>query len=686
MDRKRIIIFVLIVFILFIAGCSKPINRTSSLYHDLYVSISGGITADSIILIDINSEEIINYYQTKSSIVFSNLKTGNYRLIVGKEEYKAYIKDYYINEDIFLNVSLEIDLNKEDLTTVTIKVTDLHGSSLEGVKVTVKKRTEVIAGADTNLSGEAEFMGIWKGVIYNYTLYKQEHDTYIFNLVSIGADGRYTLIMSDSDDVIYDPVARKRIFEESQAKKISLPDLRSNETVIIGITPLDLTSSNFRYDGKISISRGHPMMQPSARSNMLMLRSDSIEKNTKTKDIENVHDFLFNEDQAKADSIMRQREQELIELYGGIRHEHKIDFRIMPGKIGATRYFWVLDIFTNTYNLVPATLRAISAHAYIYVQNNNPDIDISPSTIDYFASEFDHQIFPTNMSYFATENHYTAEYDWDGNGKTIILITLLDDSERDGLIMGYFDPGDYYDFLDSNHADMFYINAYAAQHYEHETLGTLAHEYQHLLFFIERLKAIGELKYQNTWPQYVWINEGFSGLAEHLNGYYDYVGDGRINRYHGVGYFAKTEKESLLHWGKQLSDYGASNLFALYLYNKCGPGIIKDIIKSTDGPVQVISNYPTSEYSDFTDLLLDWMITNYVNDYNISTQHRYQYENNYYFQLNDRPESDLLTDVKSFQIRSNAVKYYRINGTGSSVDLSIDLEEKTGVIIVRYSN
>ena len=681
MDRKKIIIFILIVFILFIAGCSKPINRTSSLYHDLYVSISGGITADSIILMDINSEEIINYYQTKSSIVFSNLKTGNYRLIVGKEEYKAYINDYYINEDIFLDVPMEIDLTNEDLTAVYLSVTDSNRKPLEGVTVTVKKGTKLIDEAKTDYSGQAAFMDIWKGVIYNYTFYKPGYSTYSINLISISAVGSYDLIMSGSDDVIYDPrVDPPYIFEEKQSKEISLGYLSSNETVIIGITPLNLDPDNDHlYPSEISVSPVYPMMQPSTRSNMLMIRSDSIEKSTENKDIENVPDFYFNEDQAKADSIMRQREHELIELYGGIRHKHKIDFKIMPGKIGDTRDFWVFDIFTSTYNLVPATLRAISAHAYIYVQNNTPHIDISTSTIDYFASEFDHQIFPTNMSYFATESNYTLDYDWDGNGKTIILLTSLDEDYSGGLVMGYFNPTDYNNVINSNNADIFYINSFAVQHHEPETLGTLAHEFQHLLFHVEKLKAKRELT--DTW-----INEGFSGLAEHLNGYYDYVGDGRINRYQGVGYFNKTEEESLLHWGRQLSDYGASNLFALYLYNKCGPEIIKDIIASPSDPVQVISNYPTSEYSDFTGLFLDWITTNYVNDYNVPSQFRYRDKNDYYFKLYDRPEDELLTGNKLFEIKPNAVKYYRINGTGSSVNLSIDLPEKTGVIVVRYSN
>jgi hypothetical protein len=467
----------------------------------------------------------------------------------------------------------------------------------------------------------------------------------------------------------------KKIFSEGESKELNLGILALGESAIVAISPLDFNpdSSNLFF-GNIEVD-----FKLDKNSNIVSIPAENIKKSNKRDVIEKESKSNNNSEQEQMDISMRQIEDKLFKDYGVSKLlNNSVSIQSLAYQVGDQKEFKMADNYNQANPpTVTATVQKVSDYAYIFVDEN---VSISSAKLDAFADEFDNQIFPTDTKYFANHDYFTGGYDIDSNQKVIILITELDTDPSDGTLMGYFAPWDVYsssEITASNEADMFYINSWAINNMElKQTLGTLAHEFQHLLFFIEK-KFYANRELTDTW-----INEGFSGLAEYLNGYYSYSGDRRIIDSIGDrGYFNYPQGESLVYWNNQLSDYGASNLFAFYLYKRFGIGIIKDIISSSKSPIEVISN----NYGDFTGLFLDWMITNYITDDSNNSFNNY----NYPFALEYYPAYatlDQYTTSDSFLIKSTGVKYYKIDGSGVETSLIISLPKRTGVVIYKTTN
>ncbi|WP_018247611.1 hypothetical protein [Orenia marismortui] len=463
----------------------------------------------------------------------------------------------------------------------------------------------------------------------------------------------------------------KEIFSADESKEVNLGTIAKGEFAIVAVSPLDLNSnSNFEFDGQIEVD-----FSAENRDNIVISSSQNINNNQKKKSRSISNKVSNNLEQVKLDAQMRQFENELINKnYQMInRLENNVSIQAVYQQ-GDKKEFKISNYSDRIDNNVTATLEKVSERAYIFVDDN---YYIASSKLDTFAAEFDNQIFDTDMEYFAKHDYNSGGYDFDSNEKVIILITELDNDATDGTLMGYFAPWDLFpeeDYVASNQADMFYINSWSINNMDlDDTLATLAHEFQHLLFFVE--KEFHTKRQVND----TWINEGFSGLAEYLNGYYAYTGDARITDSEGYsGYFDYPQGESLLYWNNQLSDYGASNLFAYYLYQKYGTEVIKEIMTSDQDPIDLISN----QHEDFSSLFLDWAITNYITD---DSNNRFgQY--NYPMQLEYYPNDVILNESYNrddFTINSTGVKYYLINGSGVNTSLKINLSEKTGIVVYR---
>ncbi|AZR74237.1 hypothetical protein BBF96_13015 [Anoxybacter fermentans] len=681
--KKLLFMSVFLIIVLSLTGCFnvKTLNKTTVTYSDLNVKVinSNGSTIEADLIVLIDSDKNIVDFTTNSSIYqFPNLKSGKYTLVVGKEGYKAFIDDnLLISKDITKEVKL---IEEEDLTQVKIEVYDENGQPIDNAQITVFKDGNIVNKGLT-INGEVFLPRIWRGILYEYKIEKRGYKSYSGYYFNRFDAGYITIYLNSSTSETSIPEFEEYIFDAEDEKSISLGYLGSNDYIVVGITPLNFNSNtNNHFEGTITANINNKNIE----TNLIQLpikREMAKLQQLKNNFYNLKENIYFN--QKELDAKLRQKEKELIEQYGFeeiLKNITKSRFNIQSYSLGSERTFYIRDFNREEYYYsITATLKRISNHSYIYVDNN---ITINQTDLDYIAEQFDNQIYPTNMKFFAS--HEYTSYDYDENGKIIILLTPII-FDGPGIVMGYFFLGDYLPktyIEDSNEADMIYLNSNVLEldndkkSLLNELLSTVAHEFQHLIFFCEKLFAYRVI--EDTW-----INEGFSGLAQYLNGYYNYVGDGRIYNSDGtetnpdaLGYFNKPADESLLSWENKLSDYGASNLFAFYLYHLFGEQIIKDINTSPSDPVNVISE----KYRTFSTLFLDWIATNYVGEYDINPIL------NYPMDLKVQPETKILNALnisEDFSIKATGVLYYLICGTGADITLNINLNANTGVFIYR---
>lgn len=686
--KKKLIVLMVGLFIVgILTGCDNGGTPISSVYNDLYVNVydSGGkpLEADSIILNKDDWNSAI-YYADASSVSFQDLEDGKYTLIVGKEGYYAEIRrDFYLTSDTSRSIYMS---SGTDLIEANIFVENEYGESLNNVVLTIRRGTTSKYRLDVNGNENVE---LTRGVVYDFTFEKDGYIGTTKHLYGTASDS-YTAKLGEMN--IEDKTVNDNIFESYQYKNVDLGYVDYNQTVVVGITALsDDPDDNWDIEGGISIDRSYYNINNNL-SQALPADSEmaSVGNKQMTESIYQIEEIDVNRDQARVDQIMRQRE---MDLRGTQLDVNRIKYRTQQEYVpqeGDRRVFYVDDFENGEVGEVTATLEEIGDHCLIYV-DDNAQLSVSATDLFNMANSFDDKVFQIVIDYFATEDYSTLKYDWDQYPNLTILLTPMDDYADDGLIMGYFNPSDL-PVMDpdnySNQSDMIYLNSDALDfvddsqyYYEMDHIyGTLAHEFQHLIFGMESLEVE-----RND----VWINEGFSGLAEHLCGYYDYINDGRINLY-----FQDTAVESLLYWDdseSSLNDYGASNLFALYLYNKCGIDIIEDIMITSGDPIQVIDsnvdNYSHGIFENFNELFAGWIATNYVNnDLNgdITSQYIYYKANLDTIELDGRPIPEKLTyDYDYFTVKPGAVKYYVITGNGTDIDITVDMSEDTAITIYK---
>jgi Bacterial Ig-like domain (group 2) len=168
---------------------------------------------------------------------------------------------------------------------------------------------------------------------------------------------------------------------------------------------------------------------------------------------------------------------------------------------------------------------AVGTHVIVIADTLNPSGGLTAADYAAIADSFDAQIFPTVTGAFG------APADIDGNDRVIAFYTsavnALTPPGSSAYIGGFFFARDLYTAAQcpsSNVGEMFYMlaadpagtvngNERDADFVEGVTLGTLAHEFQHLVNASRRM-------YVNTpWNgsfEEVWLNEGLSHVAEEL--------------------------------------------------------------------------------------------------------------------------------------------------------------------------
>ncbi|MDR2782437.1 MAG: hypothetical protein LBB48_01095 [Treponema sp.] len=196
---------------------------------------------------------------------------------------------------------------------------------------------------------------------------------------------------------------------------------------------------------------------------------------------------------------------------------------------GSAGLFWVEVDSSGNWGLKPATLWAQSEHAAVWVAEDNftetatsNDNKITQAQAETLASKFD-VIYEKETPVFGYEygGGPGGNGGQDGDLKIQILVYDIDGdyfSGQTGGVFGYFWAKDFYTQqevdkfgLETNYAEIFYLDAHLAGKFPDGAVSTLAHEFQHMINFNEK-----SVKSNFTQASETWFDEMLAMLAEDI--------------------------------------------------------------------------------------------------------------------------------------------------------------------------
>lgn len=259
---------------------------------------------------------------------------------------------------------------------------------------------------------------------------------------------------------------------------------------------------------------------------------------------------------------------------------------------GEERDFWVLD---PEFEEKTAELRGLNDNALLWVTE---DADVSDAAVDFYLNEF--------------ERYYSDLKDYFGREPTAENFEVLQDVDgRVNIVLSPMPYGGYFYSIDlysqevaeefdlySNEDKVIYVNSDMD---EGHTAGVIAHEFQHLLFYNESVLAERPTEIED-----IWINEGFSELAQDIAGF-GYKQDNPYQDYRIQEYIKIPWKVSVISWEQQIEDYAASYLFARYIYDQYGKSMLEAISTSSQSPQAAIEGFAGTP-SEFHRVFENWSI------------------------------------------------------------------------------
>ncbi len=274
--------------------------------------------------------------------------------------------------------------------------------------------------------------------------------------------------------------------------------------------------------------------------------------------------------------------------------------------LGDTVQFWISNQDTNTNTKVNAKLAYETANAYFFVEDG---VSARQQDIQKLMDDFQNKTYPTDHKYFGSE--WTPGID--GDPHVYILYT----GGLGAYVGGYFDSSSEYSHLVnpySNEKEIFFLNADSGTPLSDPYwAGTLAHEFQHMI------------RWYHHPSDTVWMNEGFSMLAEDVNGYEPgnepaFLGnpDLQLDAWSDL---SVSPQETTAH-------YGAAYLFLKYFLGRFGDtGILalsEDTatgLKAVDDTLTTLGAKDRATGKPLTadDVFADWTIANFLNNSSVDS-------------------------------------------------------------------
>lgn len=308
---------------------------------------------------------------------------------------------------------------------------------------------------------------------------------------------------------------------------------------------------------------------------------------------------------------------------------------------------------------------AIGQRSVVLADVNNPAGGLTDAEYASFAAGFDTLVYPAITAAFG------APGDVDQNDRVVIFYTsavnALTPRGSGSYVGGFFHPRDLFPTRDrdglsacaaSNVAEMFYMlvpdpsgsvngNAFSREQVLQTSLGTIAHEFQHLINASRRLYEIGT----THWNEETWLNEGMSHIAEEvvfyrasglsprqnlgppevnaspraLNAFRGYM-DQNLRRYEN--YLRDPEGQSPYDSGSadanDLATRGAAWAFLRYAADRRG-GTESELWRTlVDGSTIGFANLQRALETDPRPWVRDWTVSVFTDDVVPSVEARYQ--------------------------------------------------------------
>ena len=221
------------------------------------------------------------------------------------------------------------------------------------------------------------------------------------------------------------------------------------------------------------------------------------------------------------------------------------------------------------------------------------------------ADEFDANIYPKIREYLGTEP------DIDGDPKVFIF---LDDIRDNGNSNGYFNRVNQLSrsvSSTSNEKEIIFIDIYKFYMNNSDIMGTLAHEFSHMVMFNEAYSLEnGVLKGLANW-----VEEGITQFMQFTyNGKYSPNLDEFIKN---PDVTLVDDRDSVWNGSNPFANYGASFLWTYYAVEKYGyaniPNFLKAVVRAkVDGGTGNYDSVLKSSNTTFQKVFQDWVVANYL--------------------------------------------------------------------------
>jgi len=403
----------------------------------------------------------------------------------------------------------------------------------------------------------------------------------------------------DEGSIIYDPVNNSyaRTFAGGTAENIS--GFNSKPAIYALITYLPSNKSESDYPAGTTSAWTFTTKNSSSLS---IESSDAVKYSTESDSLISSEKQGLNSKQAECDLKMRANDNKAL---AGKEPQLSKKMSMMYSKapstiaVGST---WNGVTIAITNKTIATTCKYVSAHAYIFVDNR----DSIDGLVAGYGAVFD-AIYDKNHAKFGTEN------DVDGNGKVIIVFSQ---EVKTGKALGYFNPVDKYSastYSDSNEGDIFYITTDGCggtADQENIIKATLAHEFQHMIYFDEHYN-------RGVTATYAWLNEALSQAAEYYNNYL-VNHEGWMKNFLCGNASVNWADLSLTHWTSYNYGYGA--IYIRYLIEQYGDTAIKNMCSTEKVGIAAVE---AATGDDFNSIFYNFTIALAISDTVASTDTDY---------------------------------------------------------------
>ena len=261
-----------------------------------------------------------------------------------------------------------------------------------------------------------------------------------------------------------------------------------------------------------------------------------------------------------------------------------------PGHtFGSTDKFFVRDESTDSgFSEITADLLYQNELVSMWVEDG---LAVDSGALETAANKFTSEIVPTMREMFGQE--------WSPGVDNDPRLSILNLSFLPDAVGEYSSTDQYLSAIEpfSNQREIFYVSLEEFDIGSDDYMATLAHEFEHMI------------QWHSDPSETTWLDEGLAQLAERIAGY-DTVTT-------HPSFLANTDIQ-LNTWpsnpAKNLPNYGGSYLFLLYLWERFGDELIRDISQHPEDGMAAIRHSLSKVGIDSHEVFGDWTIANLLSE------------------------------------------------------------------------